>query len=260
MINIVISIGLAVFVLVLAWVGFTYIVSATNPEARSQANRTLTGAVIGMVLILSAWLIIDFVMRTLYSGPDGTEGKFGPWNSILAEDADWCIVASKEQKSLFGNITLGPPVTVPTTEPQNPNPPPPSGTIQARICSAANAYKGNSTLACNCGGNACAWAVNNVLQNAGLSRIGDKTVKGMESGLRGGRGQLINRSGAVCGDVVLVTASGRNHVGVCLNNGCTSVISNSSTNRSFSWISNTNPPFSESYSSSAERRYYRVTK
>ena len=43
----------------------------------------------GLVLVLGSWLIIDFIMRAAYSGPDGTEGKFGPWNSILAESADF---------------------------------------------------------------------------------------------------------------------------------------------------------------------------
>ncbi|MEK7510892.1 MAG: pilin [Patescibacteria group bacterium] len=130
--NFAVSFGVIVLTIMLAWGGFMYILSAANPESRSQANKVLTGAVIGMVLILSSWLIVDFVMRTLYSGPDGTQGKYGPWNSILAESADWCIVAG-DTKPLF---TLIPFSEGPSTSPTNPAPNPnqPGGVVGSAGC------------------------------------------------------------------------------------------------------------------------------
>lgn len=122
--NFAVTFGVVVLTIVVAYAGLMYIMSAANPENRRQANGLITGAIIGMVLVLSSWLIIDFVMRTLYSGADGTAGKFGPWNSILAEDADWCIEPQKTNP-LFDSLPFTPgqgPTVEPTNPSQNPNP------------------------------------------------------------------------------------------------------------------------------------------
>jgi hypothetical protein len=121
--NFAITFGVIVLTIMIAYGGLMYILSVANPENRRQANSLITGAVIGIVLVLSSWLIVDFVMRLLYSGPDGTEGKFGPWNSIIATNADWCIVA-KDTKPLFDSIPFSPnqgPTTNPTLPSPNPN-------------------------------------------------------------------------------------------------------------------------------------------
>lgn len=132
--NFAITFGVIVLTIMIAYGGLMYILSVANPENRRQANSLITGALIGMVLVLSSWLIVDFVMRALYSGPDGTEGKFGPWNSIIASNADWCIVA-KQTKPLFDSIPFSPnqgPSTQPTTPSPNPNQP--SGTAGCPTC------------------------------------------------------------------------------------------------------------------------------
>ena len=99
-----ISVGIFFAVIIMTWAGLLYISTPTNPEARSKANNMLINAVVGMVIILSAWLIVDFVMKALYSGPDGQQGKFGPWNNILT-GGDTCV-SSIETLPLFdGNIT-----------------------------------------------------------------------------------------------------------------------------------------------------------
>lgn len=121
--NFAVTFGVVVLTTVVAYAGLMYIMSAANPENRRQANGLITGAIIGMVLVLSSWLIIDFVMRTLYSGADGTAGKFGPWNSILAENADWCIEPQKTNP-LFDNLPFAPgPKVDPTNPAPNPNKP-----------------------------------------------------------------------------------------------------------------------------------------
>lgn len=121
--NFAITFGVIVLTVVIAWGGFMYILSVANPENRRQANSLITGAIIGIVLVLSSWLIVDFVMRMLYSGAEGNAGKFGPWNSILAEDADWCIEPQKTSP-LFGDLPFTPgqgPVVNPTDPDANPN-------------------------------------------------------------------------------------------------------------------------------------------
>ncbi len=99
-----ISVGIFFAVIIMAWAGLLYISTPTNPEARSKANNMLINAVVGMVIILSAWLIVDFVMKALYSGPDGQQGKFGPWNNILT-GGDTCVSSTTTLPLFNGNIT-----------------------------------------------------------------------------------------------------------------------------------------------------------
>lgn len=104
------------------------------------------------------------------------------------------------------------------------------------------------------GNNACAWAVNQVIAKAGIPKLGGNTlaVNGIEAALQGGRGERIDdRSQARAGDIALIPGK---HVGICLNNGCTQIKSNSSSRASFSWISDAY--FSPSYRQPT--RVYRV--
>ena len=96
LVNFIIALSIIFATIIIAWGGGLYILSPTNPEMRSTANKMLINAVIGIMVVLSAWLIVDFVMKTLYGG------QFGPWNSILIREGsgDSCIV-EKEQKPLF---------------------------------------------------------------------------------------------------------------------------------------------------------------
>lgn len=99
-----ISIGILFAVIIIAWAGFLYITTPANPEARSQANKMLINAAVGLLIVLSAWLIVDFVMKALYSGPDGQQGKFGPWNSILT-GGDMCVTSFEPIPLFSGAIT-----------------------------------------------------------------------------------------------------------------------------------------------------------
>ena len=98
---------------------------------------------------------------------------------------------------------------------------------------------------------ACAWAVNQVLDSTGLPPLDTNSVQSMEEALEAGRGALVVPSQAVAGDIVIQAQDG--HVGICMNDGCTQVISNSSSNASFTWVSNTS--FSPSYSGGPGRIY-----
>ena len=103
---------------------------------------------------------------------------------------------------------------------------------------------------------------NNVLRNAKVGTVDGDSVIDMEKVLVQGRGARINQSQAVPGDLVILlqarTSSGKvgNHVGICLNTGCTQVISNSSSKKTFSWVSGST--FSPSYTGGTPR-FYRVT-
>lgn len=105
--NLGIAIAVAVATIIIAWGGFLYIMSPANPESRSTANKMLINAAIGLLIVLSAWLIVDFVMKTLYSGPDGEAGRYGPWNAILT-GGDICV-QPKPTSSLFKGKILAVP-------------------------------------------------------------------------------------------------------------------------------------------------------
>ena len=88
--NAAISLGIVVFVFVIVYAGFMFILTPTNPESHSQAKKIFSNAVIGFVIILAAWLIVDFVMKLIYNGG---ENGFLPWNEILSSDGSQCILA-----------------------------------------------------------------------------------------------------------------------------------------------------------------------
>lgn len=93
--NAAISFGVIIFVLIIAYAGILWILTPTNPEAHSQARNILTNAVFGFLILLSAWLIVDFVMKLVYN----SNSAFGPWNEIIS-GGDICV-QSMEVKPLF---------------------------------------------------------------------------------------------------------------------------------------------------------------
>lgn len=52
--------GLAIFVMLIIG-GFKYLTSGGDPKAQEQAKNTMTYAVLGLVLIIAAYLILNFV-------------------------------------------------------------------------------------------------------------------------------------------------------------------------------------------------------
>lgn len=94
------GIGIAIIfaTIIIAWGGFLYIMSSANPESRSKANKMLINAAIGLLVVLSAWLIVDFVMKSLY---DGETSKFGPWNTIIGTSGDVCIEKNDNVRGLY---------------------------------------------------------------------------------------------------------------------------------------------------------------
>ncbi len=102
-IGIAIAFGILIFVMIMAWAGVLFITSATNPENRSTARKMLLNGAIGIMITLAAWLMVDFVMKTLYN-PNNS--GWGPWNSILG-DGPVCVVATTVQPLFSGAITAG---------------------------------------------------------------------------------------------------------------------------------------------------------
>jgi hypothetical protein len=84
-----VSLSVVIITIFIAWAGFSYIMSGGNPEKRSQANKRIMNAVIGLLIVLCSYLLVDSIMKELY---DPSTAKFGPWNSILAgTSAEDCL-------------------------------------------------------------------------------------------------------------------------------------------------------------------------
>lgn len=60
-----------------AWAGFLYLTNAANQENIGRARGMFTNVIVGLLIILSAWLIIDTLMKVLVGN-----GSLGPWNKI----------------------------------------------------------------------------------------------------------------------------------------------------------------------------------
>lgn len=113
------------------------------------------------------------------------------------------------------------------------------------------------------GENACMWAVNNVLKEAGYAPLANDTlaVRTGQAALENGRGEKINIADAQAGDIVLVDKGGsRQHIGFCVNSGCTRTISNSSSRAQFSFRGNSNFSYPGSPYNGSTPQVYRLRK
>lgn len=54
--------GVLVLVMII-YSGFTFLISGGNPETVKKAKGILTGAIIGLIIALAAWLIVNFLMQ-----------------------------------------------------------------------------------------------------------------------------------------------------------------------------------------------------
>lgn len=132
--------------------------------------------------------------------------------------------------------------------------------LNAKITNAAKQLFGMNTSAGPDGGaNACAWTVNKVLTKAGIRPLGANPnyVPSVADDLKAGRGQKVSAAQAKAGDIII--AKDQRHIGVCLKDGCSEVLSNSSSRASFRWKSSrTFDGVYDRYGGSEE--IYRVTK
>jgi hypothetical protein len=103
-VRVVIAVAFVLVTLAFVYAGFVWMTSAGNPGKVEQGKHLLLNTLLGMVLILGAWLLIDFVMKTVYR-----EGSFGPWNNILAGDGtpgSKCLIARNPTAITSGQLTL----------------------------------------------------------------------------------------------------------------------------------------------------------
>jgi hypothetical protein len=60
-----------------AWAGWQAMTAGGNMEKVHSARSVFTNVLIGLLIILGGWIVIDTLMRTLTNA-----STFGPWNKI----------------------------------------------------------------------------------------------------------------------------------------------------------------------------------
>ena len=87
-----------VFAILMVIAGFGLVTSNGNPAALTAAKSKFTNALIGLVIVLSAWLIVDTMMRGLL-GNDGqiaSSTGFAPWSEIECTTQAETTLVSRE--------------------------------------------------------------------------------------------------------------------------------------------------------------------
>ncbi len=102
-INFLVFAAIVVFVFLLVNAGFLLVTSGSNSGQVSRAKNMVKSGVIGFIIMLAAWLLIDTIMKAVYNG------TFGPWNEILCPTdlvGKQCVVPRKP-------LDLAPPAYIP---------------------------------------------------------------------------------------------------------------------------------------------------
>ncbi|MES2006952.1 MAG: pilin [Patescibacteria group bacterium] len=255
-----IGLSIPLAMVMFAYAGFLYFTSGAGGgnENISKAKRIFTSSVIGFVLALTAWLIVNTVLYTVL-------------NKDIYPNSSWfkidCSTRPRERNNTVGDVlanhlgiapavqVVPPPVFNYTCDEKKglklvsiaggekvcvdsnnkivSNATVSSDSKGGSIAAASQAYFGTDTSAGPDGGNkACVWAVNNILNSIGIASIDGNSVANMQDALQNGRGTQVAQGSAQAGDIIIF-GTGLSHVGICQNTGCTQVLSNSSSNASF---------------------------
>ena len=141
---------------------------------------------------------------------------------------------------------------------------PATGSANERIFQKAKELKGKinqcGNAATDYGKQGCAYAVDTVLKAAGVPMFGGSSQalnidSAINSCSNGSRGTLVSASQAQAGDILILdNGSTRGHIGICTSAGCSTSLSNSSSQCNFVWSSD--GCFSESYGCTSEFKRY----
>jgi hypothetical protein len=95
-------ITLGLFILVpirIAIAGFNVVIHSDNPGTISKEGKVILNTVLGIVIALAAWLIVDAVMAVLTTGPSGTTFARN-WSSIVNFSGNTCLIQAGSLQNL----------------------------------------------------------------------------------------------------------------------------------------------------------------
>lgn len=76
--------AVVVATLMFTWAGIKYVTSGTKPDQISEAHKIFFNVMIGLVLVLGSWLIVDLILRVV-PGDDVKRDGIAPWSKVLCE-------------------------------------------------------------------------------------------------------------------------------------------------------------------------------
>jgi hypothetical protein len=86
--------------IMIAYAGFLYVVNAVDPSGISKAKGILVHTVVGIVIALAGWMIVDALMAVLYNpGASTGTSTLGAWANIVT-GGDTCL----SQAGLSGGL------------------------------------------------------------------------------------------------------------------------------------------------------------
>jgi hypothetical protein len=88
--------------LMIAYSGFLFVVNPVNASGKEQAKKILLNTVVGIVIALAGWLIVDAIMAVLYK-PDTpiAGGTLGVWSQLITSGGQpFCLIQEAALKNL----------------------------------------------------------------------------------------------------------------------------------------------------------------
>jgi predicted chitinase len=255
--------------------GFVQLTHATNYQKAGQAlgidlihnpnlaNRPDVAAKIAVLGMKNGW----FTNRSLGNFINGSTQDFTSARTIINDSDRSQEIAADAQRYYRVlkqcNLSSGGAVTTKTYSGQlisqaNGN------AVEQKIVQAINQHYGESTASGPANGNeACAWEVNRILQDSVGHTIGGNPnyEPSIEAALQTGAGTPVSPTQAHAGDIVVFdnAAANKGHIGFCMNDGCTQVVSNSSSHAAFNWVGSRSS-YDAYYGVNSATHMYRVNK
>ncbi len=82
------AVGL-IFAVIMMKAGFGLVTSGGNPGALTAAKDHFQNALVGLLIVMAAWLFVDVIMRTTLRGGEGNLGAtfsgWGPWSQVQCQ-------------------------------------------------------------------------------------------------------------------------------------------------------------------------------
>ena len=108
-INFLVSASVLLVVIFVVLAGITFMTSGTNAHARESARKRIGNAVVGLLVVLAAWLVVDFIMKAIYNPDTQVNGNaIGPWNAILNKGTTPTCIVPKKSANPFAPVTVNP--------------------------------------------------------------------------------------------------------------------------------------------------------
>ncbi len=228
-----------IFAVIMTFAGFGLVTSGGNHHALDEAKSRFVNAVIGLLLVLSAWLIVDTIMRGLVgdAGHEGQIPKGGSVSGWLVWSEVQCYSQATTTARTFTpeNFTPdesipGPASTIPVQGIGNVNLPP--GVSAGAGSSAIVAYaiamdnrqcQYSQSRRNSCSGTPgytdCSELVHNAYLAAGCRSPGNWTGTIIQSA-----GPIGSPAALRAGDLLVRRSADDGHVVICMANGCAQVI------------------------------------